>query len=133
LLARKHQFLLFDDRKFADIGSTVAAQYKNGFVEADVVTVHGVGGPGTLQGLKQAVDELNSRKLASNDGSGDGVLERGALLVAEMSSDGNLATGQYTEGMLVKAVNIVLNDFDNLMSFFFPSQICLYRCFNCIF
>ncbi len=88
------------------------------------MTVHGVGGPGTLQGLKQAVDELNSRKLASTDGSGDGVLERGALLVAEMSSDGNLATGQYTEGMLVKAVKMVLNDFvkyvsiDVLIAFF---------------
>ncbi|KAH9938221.1 uncharacterized protein B0H18DRAFT_1112400 [Fomitopsis serialis] len=59
-LSTKHDFLIFEDRKFADIGNTVALQIITGLAS--------VGQP----------------------------LGRGLLLLAEMSTKGNLATGAYT-------------------------------------
>ncbi|MEC7840164.1 MAG: orotidine-5'-phosphate decarboxylase [Chlamydiota bacterium] len=84
-LSKKKRFLVFEDRKFADIGKTVVEQYENGMYKianwSDMVTVHSVAGPGTVEGL---------RKSGLQKG-------KGALLLAEMSSEGSLATGNYTE------------------------------------
>ncbi len=80
--AERHNFLLFEDRKFADIGNTVRHQYRDGIYQihhwADFVTVHMVAGPGTLEGLF------------------DGTENRGAFLLARMSSRGNFITPDYT-------------------------------------
>ena len=83
-LANRHNFLLFEDRKLADIGNTVRLQAERVVGWADLVTVHGVGGPGVLEGVHAAAN-----------GKGR---EVGALIVAEMSSVGNLANGEYTKG-----------------------------------
>lgn len=84
-LATKHQFLLLEDRKFADIGNTVALQYGKGVYRisewADLVTVHSLPGPGILQGLQSAIH--------------DAALERGVFLLAELSSAGNLCSDKY--------------------------------------
>lgn len=84
-LSQKHQFLIMEDRKFADIGSISQKQYAKGLYRivewADFVTVHTVPGPGILQGLK----EVGLEK------------ERGVFLLAEMSSEGSLAKGAYTQ------------------------------------
>jgi len=84
-LAVEHDFLLFEDRKFADIGNTVKLQYAQGVYQiaewADIVTVHAVPGPGIIQGLAEVAGERC----------------RGGLLLANMSSKGNLATASYAD------------------------------------
>lgn len=80
--SQKYEFMIFEDRKFADIGSTVRKQYHSGVYRiaewADFVTVHSLPGEGILQGLFESVDK------------------RSSFLLARMSSRGNLITDYYT-------------------------------------
>lgn len=84
-LARQHQFLLMEDRKFSDIGNTVSLQYKYGIYKiadwADLVTVHPVSGSAILDALKSELKDITE--------------PRGVFLVAEMSSKNALTTGDY--------------------------------------
>lgn len=71
-------------RKFGDIGNTIRLQYQQERYHltsgwAELVTCHALPGPGVVKGLETVAPK----------GSG-------CVLVAEMSSEGTLATGDYT-------------------------------------
>ncbi|UJR33907.1 hypothetical protein I4U23_021326 [Adineta vaga] len=88
-ISRKLNFLLLEDRKFADIGNTVKLQYTKGLFQvaqwADLVTVHILPGDGIVQALEQAAESIDE--------------PRGCLLIAQMSSKGALTNNEdYVKG-----------------------------------
>ena len=85
-LSQQHQFLIFEDRKFADIGHTVSLQYARGLYHisswADFINAHPIVGPGVIEGLKK-----------ENQG-------QALLLLAQMSSQGHLMKEGYLKQVL---------------------------------
>lgn len=84
-LSAKHDFVLFEDRKFADIGNTVALQYSKGVFHiadwAHLVNAHLSPGPALVQALKAEAAKQSE--------------PRGCILIAQLSSEGNLVPPEY--------------------------------------
>ena len=85
-MSQKHNFLIFEDRKFADIGNTVRHQYQGGVYNisdwAEFVTVHMIAGEHILNGLF------------------DNIQNRSSFLLAKMSAKNNLISENYTRKVL---------------------------------
>ena len=83
--AEKHDLLIFEDRKFADIGR-VSRDQMGGIYNiaswADVVTSHLISGPDVVDGLQEAWAMIGR--------------QGGVLLLAQMSSRANLLEPRYT-------------------------------------
>lgn len=81
-LAKKHRFLLMEDRKFADIGNTQELQYSYGVYRisfwADLITSHMIGGAASL----------------------DYFLNSGIIAILSMSSKGTLTDMHYQKEAL---------------------------------
>lgn len=87
-LAQKHHFLIFEDRKFADIGNTVQLQYAHGLYRisdwAHITNIHTLVGPGSIESLKSV-----------------GLIKgNGLLLLAQMTPKGNLLDQHYTQASI---------------------------------
>ncbi|MEM9242734.1 MAG: orotidine-5'-phosphate decarboxylase [Pseudomonadota bacterium] len=82
---KQYQVLIFEDRKFADIGNTVSHQYQHGIYTisnwADIINAHILPGEGIIDGLKKIGQPL----------------QRGLLLIAQMSSSNNFFSDDYVQ------------------------------------
>lgn len=85
LLAKQYEFLIFEDRKFSDIGNTARSQYQGGIYQiakwADLINAHAFPGPGIVQALDAS----------------------GLLLVANLSSRDCLADANYVKKTIMMA------------------------------
>lgn len=93
-LSQKHDFLIFEDRKFVDIGNTVQKQYHGGALQisdwAHIINCTVLPGPGIVEALAKTAAAPDFQAKYGQDG-------RALLILAEMTSKGSLATGEYTK------------------------------------
>lgn len=107
-LSKKYNFMILVDRKFCDIGNTVAHQVHRGTFRisewADLVTVHSVMGEGTIQGLISDKDKTCP----------------GILLLGQASSKGNLISQTYTD----QTIEIAKKYSDHVVGFICQEKLC---------
>lgn len=98
-IADRKNFLIFEDRKFADIGNTVSLQFGSGVYHiadwADFINAHSIVGPGIIDGLKKA----NKRSAL--------------ILLPQMTPKGNLFTTDYAD----KTVQMAKDNTDFVVGF----------------
>lgn len=104
--AKKYNVLLFEDRKFTDIGKTVQEQFGRGTFEiarwADIINANILPGEAIIPALKQAQ-----------------IKETGLLLIGQMSSKGNMIDQNYT----TKTIELAEKYSDFVMGFICQEQL----------
>jgi len=89
--AHQANLLIFEDRKFADIGAISRAQMAGKYdirSWSDLVTAHLISGPDIVDGLQAGWHDVHR--------------QGGVLLLAQMSSRGNLLVPSYTDEVVAK-------------------------------
>ncbi len=90
-IAKQQHFILFEDRKFADIGSVAKEQYAGGIYRiaewAPITNAHIIAGPSTIEALWEVAQPLGNA----------------LLLLAEMSSKGALTDTSYAKAAVQMA------------------------------
>jgi uridine monophosphate synthetase len=89
--AKKADLLIFEDRKFADIGGISRKQMAGVYNSrgwSDLVTAHLISGPDIVDGLQAGWSDVGR--------------EGGVLLLAQMSSRGNFLNAEYTAKVVAK-------------------------------
>jgi uridine monophosphate synthetase len=104
-LAKKHNFLLFEDRKYADIGNTASLQFSKGNHQisnwVSMVTAHVIAGEGSVVALKNTAPNV------------------GIIPIVQMSSKGSLTDTNYAN----KAMQIVNNHKDAIIGIVAQDQV----------
>lgn len=94
-MADVYNFMIMEDRKFADIGNTTYLQYINNIIGwADFITMHSVMGDGGIKAVRKAIGSNN--------------YERGIFLLDSVSSENNLIDLSY----MVKTEEMAENNRD---------------------
>ncbi|EMC92271.1 hypothetical protein BAUCODRAFT_77718 [Baudoinia panamericana UAMH 10762] len=103
-VSRRKKFLIFEDRKFGDIGSTLQHQYTRGPLAivkwASIVNAALFPGPAVIPALADAARRAILAHNTSMAELGPPPYFRALLLLAQMSSAGNLFTPEYTQQCL---------------------------------
>jgi len=106
-MADVHNFMIMEDRKFADIGNTVKNQYTQGIYNiikwADFVTVHSIMGEGTLKAIRDSIKEAG--------------MVRGVFLLESVSSEDNLIDNEYSDRTIEMA-----NKYNDIVSGFISQK-----------
>lgn len=107
-LKEKYEFIILEDRKFADIGNTVKLQYTEGVFRiiewADLITAHIFPGDSLIFALRQAVKETS--------------YQRGCVLLPEMTSRNHL----FTKNSAQKALEYAKEYSDFVVGFIAPAN-----------
>ena len=87
-LSQKYNFLILEDRKFADIGNTALHQFTSGIYKicdwADAITYHVIAGSSSINAIRNAENPNNT----------------GLILITEMSTKDTLTDKNYVKGAL---------------------------------
>lgn len=96
-MADIYNFMIMEDRKFADIGNTVKNQYMKGIHKiiewADFVTVHSIMGQGTIDAIREAIQTTEQGKgifLLESVSSSDNLIDLNYTLKTEQLAEDNM-------------------------------------------
>lgn len=97
-IANDLNFLIMEDRKFADIASVVQQQYTGGSFQiahwADLVTAHSLSGGGMIEAMQEALKKENIKE------------PRGVIMLPQMSTKENLLTPEYTLRTIMQIIQL---------------------------